>query len=90
MFQYIGELPALADFFCDALSDLKHRMFFDSRFLDLLIAEVRDGRSGTHAGIVWDLAVLETWMASRGIAPDGSGRLPLPIQGDRLSRVRQG
>ncbi|MEQ9606967.1 MAG: asparagine synthase-related protein [Kiloniellaceae bacterium] len=90
MFQYIGELPALADFFCDALSDLKRRMFFDARFLDLLIAEVRGGRSGTHAGIVWDLAVLETWMASRGIAPDGSGRLPLPIQDTRLERVRQG
>jgi len=91
MFEYIGELPALADFFCDALSDLKRRAFFDAAFLDRLIEEVRQHNSGTHAGIVWDLAVLETWMASRGLAPDGTARLPLaPHSGASFERAQQG
>lgn len=68
MFEYIAETPALADFFCNALSDLKRRPFFNSTFLDHMIEEVRGGRPGTHAGIAWDFAVLETWMASRGIS----------------------
>ena len=68
MFQYIAELPALATFFCDALSDLKHRAFFDPAFLERMTEEVRQGKPGTHAGIVWELAVLETWMASRAIS----------------------
>ncbi len=68
MFQYIAEMPALAAFFCDALSDLKRRAFFNPAFLERMIEEVRQGRPGTHAGIVWDLAVLETWMASRAIS----------------------
>ena len=76
MFHYIAELPALADFFCDALSDLKRRRFFDRSFLDHMIENVRHGNPGTHAGIVWDLAVLETWMASRGIAADGAAGTP--------------
>jgi len=65
MFQYVAESLELADFFCDALSDLKGRGFFNAAFLDQLIAEVHEGRPGTHSGIVWDLAVLETWIASR-------------------------
>ncbi|MCH8997191.1 MAG: hypothetical protein IID48_02840 [Proteobacteria bacterium] len=73
MFQYVAESPALAAFFCDALSDLKRRAFFDPAFLDRMIEEVRQGRPGTHAGIVWDLGVLETWMASRDLPP---GRSP--------------
>ena len=71
MFHYIADTPALAAFFCDALSDLKRRFFFDTGFLDRMIADVHRGEPGTHAGIVWDLAVLETWMASRDIAADG-------------------
>ncbi len=68
MFRYIAEMPALAAFFCDALSDLKRRAFFDPAFLERMIEEVRQGKPGTHAGIVWDLGVLETWMASRAIS----------------------
>jgi asparagine synthase (glutamine-hydrolysing) len=65
---YVAELPALAAFICDALSDLKRRPFFNSAFLDHMIEEVRRGRPGTHEGVAWDLAVLETWMASRNIS----------------------
>jgi len=86
MFQYIGELPALADFFCDALSDLKPRGIFDTDFLDHLIQEVREDRSGTHAGIVWDLAVLQTWMASRDL-PAGTA---LPAGDAAAERVQRG
>jgi asparagine synthase (glutamine-hydrolysing) len=91
MFQYISELPALAEFFCDALSDLKQRTFFDSGFLDLLIDDVRQGNSGTNAGIVWDLAVLEIWMASRGISRTGKvhGAAPVPTFG-ALDGLQQG
>ena len=78
MFQYINELPALADFFCDALTDLKRRFFFDRHFLDRLVDEVRQGRPGTHAGVVWDLAILETWMASRSIPAGSAAEVPLP------------
>src|SRR3546814_13371963 len=95
MFQYIAELPALAEFFCDALTDLKRRSFFDSRFLDRMIDEVRQGRPGTHAGVVWDLAVLETWMASRGIpasgAASGHARAPPAAPGSApFERVHPG
>lgn len=65
MFQYIAESPKLAAFFCDALSDLKSRALFAPAFLELLIEEIRQGRPESHAGLVWDLAILETWMASR-------------------------
>jgi asparagine synthase (glutamine-hydrolysing) len=74
MFQYIAELPALADFFCDALTDLKQRPFFDREFLNHMVDSVRHGEPGTHAGVVWDLAVLETWMASRDISVDDAAR----------------
>jgi len=91
MFQYIAELPALAEFFCDALTDLKRRSFFDSRFLDRMIDEARQGRPGTHAGVVWDLAVLETWMASRGILASGAAGAPLAAQGRApFERAHQG
>ena len=78
MFHYIADTPDLAAFFCDALSDLKRRFFFNSGFLDRMIADVRRGNPGSHAGIVWDLAVLETWMASRDIAADGRASGPGP------------
>ncbi|MGF1630378.1 MAG: asparagine synthetase B family protein [Kiloniellaceae bacterium] len=91
MFQYIAEMPALADFFCDALTDLKCRAFFDSHFLDHMVDEVRQGRPGTHAGIVWDLAVLETWMASRTIPANGSTLDVLrPPDHAAAERVHQG
>ncbi len=67
MFQYIAAMPALADFFCDALNDLKRRSFFQPAFLEDLINEIRQGRPDSHTGVTWDLAVLETWMASRKI-----------------------
>lgn len=90
MFQYIGATPALADFFCDALSDLKHRSFFDTAFLESLTEEVRQGQPGTHAGIVWDLAVLETWLASRSIPKDGGFRgAPSPQERGSVEMVEQ-
>ena len=67
MFQYIAETPALAAFFCDALSDLKKRAFFRPAFLDAVIAATHRGTPHSHAGVLWDFAVLETWMASRGL-----------------------
>ena len=68
MFQYVAEDSALAAFFCDALSDLKQRPFFRSTFLEQLIIAVQTGSPGLHNGIAWDLAVLETWMASRALS----------------------
>jgi len=65
MFQYIEQSPALAEFFCDALKSLTSRRFFSARFVEELIEAVRSGRPGINSGIVWDLAVLETWMAAR-------------------------
>ena len=91
MFHYIADTPELAAFFCDALSDLKRRFFFDSGFLDRMIADVHRGEPGTHAGIVWDLAVLETWMASRDIAADGKAKGPGPAGGPAsLGQVQEG
>ncbi len=81
MFQYIAETPALAAFFCDALSDLKRRSFFDAAFLEGLIEEVRQGRPEANAGIVWDLGVLETWMASRRLSDRGRPGNSPPQQG---------
>lgn len=81
MFQYIAETPALAAFFCDALSDLKRRRFFSTTFIDGLLDEIRQGRPETHAGIVWDLAVLETWMASRPLSDSGRPGNPAPGPG---------
>jgi len=91
VFPYIATLPALADFLCNALADLKRRYFFDNNFLDRMIEEVRQGRPGTHAGVVWDLAVLETWMSSRGISTDGTADAPLAPPGPAArKRVHQG
>jgi hypothetical protein len=39
-----------------------------------MVDSVRHGEPGTHAGVVWDLAVLETWMASRDISVDDAAR----------------
>lgn len=72
MFQYIAETPALTDYFSDALNDLKRRSYFDKAFLDGLIRSVRAGDPGTHAAIVWDLAILENWFASRS-GPQSGG-----------------
>ena len=89
MFQYIAETPDLEAFFCDALSDLKHRSFFDRTFLEGLIEDVRQGDPGTHAGIVWDLAVLETWLASRSIPRDGSSGGPSPQERGSVEMLGQ-
>lgn len=90
MFQYIAETPELEAFFCDALSDLKHRNFFDRSFLEGLLQDVRQGDPGTHAGIVWDLAVLETWFASRSIPRDGGSGGPPPQERGSVEMLGQG
>ena len=66
MFHFIDDNPKLANMFCGFLSSAKRHQIFNYEFIDDLIARVRSGQSASYSGIVWDLSVLEIWMASRG------------------------
>jgi asparagine synthase (glutamine-hydrolysing) len=68
MYEYVAESPPLAAFFSDALSDLKQRHIFATDFLEGMIGEINRGNPGSHAGIAWDLAILQTWLASRNVS----------------------
>jgi asparagine synthase (glutamine-hydrolysing) len=68
-FEFIRDHPPLMDFFCDALADLKRRLYFKATFLDRVITLARSGDTACHCGVVWDLAVLEHWMQSRALRP---------------------
>jgi asparagine synthase (glutamine-hydrolysing) len=54
----------LADLIYSSLSDLKHRHIIRSAFLDQLIEDQRKGHPSYFGYAIWDLTMLEAWLAS--------------------------
>ena len=55
---------ALADLIYSLLSDLKSRRLVRPTFLDHLIADQRAGHPSYFGYAIWDLAMLEAWLAT--------------------------
>lgn len=55
--------PALAEMIYTNLSDLKKRRMFRDGFIDDLISQQQAGHHGYYGYFVWDLAILEQWLA---------------------------
>ena len=55
--------PALGDLVYSAMSDLKKRQIIDPKFLDNLIEQHRSGHASYFGYAIWDLAMLEVWLA---------------------------
>lgn len=54
----------LADLIYSLLSDLKKRHIVSASFLDELVSEHRSGHASYYGYIIWNLAMLEAWMAA--------------------------
>ncbi len=55
--------PDLADLIYSSLADLKKRRIIAAAFIDNLIAQHRDGHASYFGYAIWDLAMLEAWLA---------------------------
>ncbi len=53
----------LADLIYSSLSDLKKRRIIDAAFIDNLIAQHLEGHASYFGYAIWDLAMLEAWLA---------------------------
>jgi asparagine synthase (glutamine-hydrolysing) len=53
------------ELFCDTLAALKKRYYIQRNFLDELIDHTYRGNTSIYDCIIWELAVLELWLASR-------------------------
>jgi asparagine synthase (glutamine-hydrolysing) len=54
----------LADMIFSALTDLKRRRIVRAEFLDQLIREQKAGDASYFGYAIWDLAMLEAWLAT--------------------------
>jgi asparagine synthase (glutamine-hydrolysing) len=61
--QWLKTHAALAELVYSCLEDLKQRRIFRSGFIDDLIEQQRSGHPGYYGYFVWDLAILEMWLA---------------------------
>jgi asparagine synthase (glutamine-hydrolysing) len=55
--------PKLAELIYSLLSDLKARRIIDAEFIDNLVAQHRSGHASYFGYAIWDLAMLEAWLA---------------------------
>jgi asparagine synthase (glutamine-hydrolysing) len=49
----------------DSLSTLKGRRLLDARFIERVIVEHRDGHASYYGSAIWDMLMLEQWLAVR-------------------------
>ncbi len=67
----------LGDLIYGLLADLKRRGIVKPAFLDMLVAEHREGHPGYYGYAIWDLAMLEAWLqAHAGLRPAWSAARP--------------
>jgi len=59
----------LRDMVYSLLTDLKRRGIVRSTFIDQLIADHREGHASFFGYALWDLAMLEAWLATHGYLP---------------------
>ena len=59
----------LADLFYSHLTDLKKRRIVSAAFLDNLIEQHRTGHPSYYGYAIWDLAMLEAWLAAHAGSP---------------------